>query len=554
MIKILLAQLNFATGDITANTNKIIAVIEKAQENYADVILFPELALTGYTPEDLLLRSDFQEATRSALKKIQNCCNDIYCILGTPRFENSTIYNSAVVLHDGKQIAYYDKQDLPNYGVFDEPRYFTSGIKPLIITIKQRRFAIIICEDLWSASASQQAQAAGAEFILCLNASPFHYDKLPERDEVMAARQAETHLPIFYVNLVGGQDEFIFDGGSLVLNAQGEKIAQAKFFEEDLLKIEIDDQNRIIPPSNPPPQAREGIEIPNSLHCATARGRVGEGATDLVYQALVLAVRDYIEKNNIPRILLGLSGGIDSALVLVIAVDALGADRVRAILMPSRYTSPHSIEDAELEAKALKVDYSILSIEPSYTAFMQTLAPEFVGLKPDVTEENLQARCRGTLLMALANKTNALVLTTGNKSEMAVGYSTLYGDMAGGFDVLKDVPKMLVYELANYRNKISAVIPERVITRAPSAELAPDQIDQDSLPAYPILDEILERYVEQDQNAAQIIAAGFAEEVVNKVIQLVKRAEYKRRQAPPGPRVTPRGLSRDRRYPITSGF
>ncbi|MSP53546.1 MAG: NAD+ synthase [Gammaproteobacteria bacterium] len=546
MIKILLAQLNFATGDITANADKIIAVVEKAQQHHADMIVFPELALTGYTPEDLLLRSDFQDSVKTALRKIQTCCKDIYCILGTPRFEDDHIYNSAIVMHHSQQMAHYDKQELPNYGVFDEPRYFTAGTQPLVVTIKNRRFAIIICEDLWSARASHQAKAEGAEFIICLNASPFHYDKLQQRHDVIAQRQSEISVPIFYVNLVGAQDEFVFDGGSFVVNAQGEHLAQAKFFEEDLLRIEIDEQNNIISDGFVGATRRSPSSIQNKR--ATRRSPL------LVYKALVLAVRDYIGKNNIARVLLGLSGGIDSALVLAIAVDALGAASVRAILMPSRYTSPHSIEDAELEAQALNVDYSILSIEPAYTAFMQTLAPEFIGLKTDLTEENLQARCRGTLLMALANKTNALVLTTGNKTEMAVGYATLYGDMAGGFDVLKDVPKMLVYELATYRNKISAVIPERVITRAPTAELAPDQTDQDTLPPYPILDEILERYVEHDQTAAEIIAAGFSAEVVHNVIQLVKRAEYKRRQAAPGPRVTPRGLSRDRRYPITSGF
>ena len=535
MIRILLAQLNLVTGNITANAEKIIAVVAKAQQHHADIIVFPELALTGYTPEDLLLRHDFQDEINKAVQKIQAACKDLYCILGSPRFQNGHIYNSAIVFHDGKQLAYYDKQDLPNYAVFDEPRYFTPGTQPLVITIKQCKFGIIICEDLWNPNASQECKTAGAEFIIVLNASPFHYDKQSERETIIAARQNETGLPIFYVNLVGGQDEFVFDGGSLVIDAQGNKIAQAKFFEEDLLRIEIDDGKNII---------SAGIG-------ATCRS---PSPTELTYQALVLAVRDYIEKNHIQRVLIGLSGGIDSALVLTIAVDALGADRVRAILMPSRYTSPISIEDAELEAKAFNVNYSILSIESAYTAFMQTLAPEFVGLKPDITEENLQARCRGTILMALANKTNALVLTTGNKSEMAVGYATLYGDMAGGFDVLKDVPKMLVYELANYRNQISSVIPERVITRAPTAELAPDQTDQDSLPPYPILDEILERYVELDQSAEEIISAGFTTEMVNKVIQLVKRAEFKRRQAPPGPRVTPRGLSRDRRYPITSGF
>jgi NAD+ synthase (glutamine-hydrolysing) len=532
MTKILLTQLNFATGDMQANAAKIIAVIEKAQQHTADIIVFPELALTGYTPEDLLLRPDFQTAILNALQKIQTCCKSIYCILGTPRFQDGKIYNSAVVLHDGKQLAHYDKQDLPNYAVFDEPRYFTPGTQPLVITIKKRKFGIIICEDLWSAKASQDAKAAGAEFMLCLNASPFHYDKVQKRHDVVAERQTETGLPIFYVNLVGGQDEFVFDGGSFVVNAQGEHVAQAKFFEEDLLRIEIDDQAKIISTQFSPTPDKSAA----------------------VYKSLVLGVRDYIEKNHVPRVLIGLSGGIDSALTLAIAVDALGADRVRAILMPSRYTLPISIEDAELEVKALNVNYSILSIEPSYTAFMQTLAPEFVGLKTDVTEENLQARCRGTLLMALANKTNALVLTTGNKSEMAVGYATLYGDMAGGFDVLKDVPKMLVYELAHYRNQISHVIPERVIERAPTAELAPEQTDQDSLPPYPILDEILERYVELDQSTEEIISAGFDKDIVDKIIKLVKRAEYKRRQAPPGPRVTPRGLSRDRRYPITSGF
>lgn len=532
MIKIVLAQLNFSTGDIVGNANKIIAVINKAQEQHCDLIIFPELALVGYTPEDLLLRTDFQLEVENSLQKIQAVCQNIYCILGTPRFEHHKIYNSAVVFHRDKLVAQYDKQHLPNYAVFDEQRYFTVGTQPLIITINKHRFGIIICEDLWRAQASRQVKAAGAEFIICLNASPFHYDKFQQRLNIIAQRQAETQLPVLYVNLVGAQDEFVFDGGSFVINAQGKRITQAKFFREDLLKLEIDDKNNI-----------------TTTQLEKVPSKVGS-----VYQALVLSVHDYVEKNHIERVLIGLSGGIDSALVLAIAVDALGVDRVRAILMPSRYTAAYSVEDAERECKALKVNYSIISIEQTYTAFLQTLAPEFVDLKTDVTEENLQARCRGTIIMALANKTNALVLTTGNKSEMAVGYATLYGDMAGGFDVLKDVPKMLVYELAHYRNQMSEVIPERVMTRAPTAELAPKQIDQDSLPAYPILDEILERYVERDQSAAEIIAAGFVEDVVNKVIKLVKRNEFKRRQAAPGPRVTPRGLSRDRRYPITSGF
>lgn len=532
MVNLILAQLNFSTGDIVGNAEKIIAVINKAQAHHADLIVFPELALVGYTPEDLLLRKDFQTEISKALQRIQAVCQRIYCILGTPRFEHNKIYNSAMVFHNGKAFAYYDKHELPNYGVFDEPRYFTAGTESLVLTINNHRFGIIICEDLWTTTAIAQSKAAGAEFIICLNASPFHYDKFQQRLAISTQRQAETQLPILYVNLVGGQDEFIFDGGSFVMDAQGKRIAQAKFFNEDLLKIEIDDKNQI-----------------TTIQFASPPTKI-----ESVYQALVLGVREYVEKNHVPRVLIGLSGGIDSALVLAIAVDALGADRVRAILMPSRYTAAYSIEDAELEAKALKVNYSIIPIEQTYTAFLQTLAPEFIGLKTDTTEENLQARCRGTIIMALANKTNALVLTTGNKSEMAVGYATLYGDMAGGFDVLKDVPKMLVYELAHYRNQISTIIPERVITRAPSAELAPDQTDQDSLPPYPILDEILERYVERDQSAEEIIAAGFAENVVNKVIKLVKRNEFKRRQAPPGPRVTPRALSRDRRYPITSGF
>ena len=534
MLKIQLAQFNFCTGDIKANATKIIDAILQSNKSKADILVFPELALTGYPPEDLLLRNDFFQQIHDSLQDIKKVVTNCTVILGYPHKSNNALYNAAAVLHQGKQIHTYFKQCLPNYGVFDEKRYFTPGEKPLIFPVNNVNISIVICEDLWQAKPMQQSYNAGADIIISLNASPFDYAKPQQRYEVLRARQSEHALPIIYVNMIGGQDELIFAGGSLVLATNGDVIAQGQYFKEQTLTVQLDNDQQLI--------ASEVAHTPIPSEEA------------LIYNALVLATRDYLEKNHFSGAVLGLSGGIDSALTLAIAVDAIGAKNVQAVMMPSRYTADMSQDDAAAEAEILGVGYSVLAIEKSFTAFLETLSGEFSGLATDTTEENIQARCRGILLMAISNKTGRLVLTTGNKSEMSVGYATLYGDMAGGFAVLKDVPKTLVFRLAHYRNTISPVIPQRVIDRPPSAELAPEQIDEDSLPPYSILDAILERFVERDQSISEIVAAGFEQETVEKIVAMVKRNEYKRRQAAPGPRVTPRAYGRDRRYPITSGF
>ena len=535
MLNITLAQMNSHIGNITANTQKIISLIKQAQTTQqANLIIFPELALSGYPPEDLLLREDFIQEIKHALQKITQCCQDIYVVLGYPHQTEQALFNAAAVIHNKKIVAHYYKQRLPNYSVFDEKRYFIAGNQACVIEIGAIKFGIVICEDLWEAKPIAQAKAAGAQIIISINASPFDYTKPQQRYEILQMRQKETELPIIYAHLVGGQDELVFDGGSFALNKDGNPITQADYFKETLVPLQLDHHANFIPQAN------------NVL--------VAPSTEQLVYDALVLAVHDYINKNQFPGVLLGLSGGIDSALTLAIAVDALGADKVQAVMMPSRYTSEMSLDGAAAQAQMLNVDYSVIAIERPFAVFLDILRQEFSGLPPDTTEENIQARCRGILLMAISNKNGRLVLTTGNKSEMSVGYATLYGDMAGGFAVLKDVPKTMVYRLANYRNKRSAAIPTMVIERPPSAELRTDQIDEDSLPPYAILDEILQRYVEKDQSIATIIAAGFEPAMVKKVVALVKRNEYKRRQAAPGPRITARAYGRDRRYPITSGF
>ena len=536
MLNVTLAQINTHTGNITANTAHILAIITKAKSQQpTDVLIFPELALSGYPPEDLLLRPDFLQKIQQALLKIVQQCKDIYVILGYPQQTVGGLYNAAVIIHNGKIIARYFKQKLPNYSVFDEKRYFIAGNKPCVVDIKGIKFGITICEDLWHPEPIAQAKAAGAEMIISINASPFDYEKPSQRLDKLRTRQQETGLPILYTHLVGGQDELVFDGGSFILNAQGKRVAQAPYFKTAYLSINIDQQGKFV---------------------NVGQAITGFPATEqLVYEALVLAVNDYINKNHFHGAIIGLSGGIDSALTLAIAVDAIGADKVQAVMLPSRYTSKLSLTVAAEQAQILQVNYSVMSIEQPVTVFSELLREACADATlTGTTEENLQARCRGILLMALSNNSKRLVLTTGNKSEMSVGYTTLYGDMAGGFAVLKDVPKTLVYRLANYRNTLSAVIPQAVIDRPPTAELANDQVDANSLPPYAILDAILQRYVEKDEAAETIIKAGFPSTVVEKVINLVKHNEYKRRQAPLGPRVTPRAYGRDRRYPITSGF
>ncbi len=535
-LRLVMAQLNMMVGDITGNANKIIAATRRARDELrADAIIFTELALTGYPPEDLLLRPDFHERVLRGMTEIRRQVRGIDVIVGYPRSDIGGLSNAASVIRDGQIIATYHKQHLPNYSVFDEKRYFVPDSLPCVFEINGVPVGITICEDVWMPDPVAQATAGGARLVVNLNASPFHAGKGREREIVVRQRIEENGVPIVYVNQVGGQDELVFDGESFVMNATGEVTQRASAFVEGLYPVDF--------------TLRDGRPVP--LPGSLAEPLTGEQS---VYHALVLGVRDYIEKNRFPGVVLGLSGGIDSALTLAIAVDAIGADRVEAVMMPSRYTAAISQQDAQAQAQAQGVAYHVIPIEPPFRVFLDSLAAEFAGRPPDVTEENIQARCRGIILMAISNKTGRMLLTTGNKSEVSVGYATLYGDMAGGFAPLKDVPKTMVYRLARYRNSIAPVIPERVITRPPSAELAPDQKDEDTLPPYAILDAILEMYIEQDKSPEDIVAAGFGDAVVRRVIAMVNRNEYKRRQAPPGVRVTRRAFGRDRRYPITSAY
>ncbi len=535
-LRIVMAQLNMLVGDIEGNAEKVIAAAERARDDLkADVVVFPELTLTGYPPEDLLLRPGLYTRVLAALEKVNLRVCDIDIVLGYPHAAAGGVYNAASLLRADKKVATYHKQHLPNYSVFDEKRYFAAGSEPCVVDIKGVPVGLTICEDIWQPGSVAQACAAGARLIININASPFHIEKGREREQAVRERVAEGQVPLLYVNLVGGQDELVFDGGSFVMDSSGNITQQAPSFEEGLYLAEFHIEGEVVTPCN--------------TECAV---ELSEEAS--AYNALVLGVRDYIEKNGFPGVVIGLSGGIDSALTLAIAVDAIGADRVEAVMMPSRYTAEISLTDARAEAEVLGVDYRVIPIEPAFKVFLDSLQGEFAGRDADTTEENIQARCRGIMLMAISNKKGKMVLTTGNKSEMAVGYATLYGDMVGGFGALKDVPKTLVFRLARYRNTLSPVIPERVISRPPSAELAADQKDSDSLPPYEILDSILEMYVEEDKCAEDIVAAGYEMETVRRVIRLVDANEYKRRQAPPGVRITRRAFGRDRRYPITSGF
>lgn len=535
-LRISIAQVNLLVGDITGNAQRIIASAQEALKQQADVLMLPELALTGYPPEDLLLRPSLAKRVEKALAQLlDELPPDLYVVLGYPRASGGELYNAAGVLHRGEILAEYFKQELPNYQVFDEKRYFAAGDRPCVLRIKGVDVAISVCEDIWHPGPMAQACEAGAGLMLNINASPFHRGKQAERLAMLAQRTREGGMPIVYANLVGGQDELVFDGGSLVVDGAGTVEFQAPLFEEGLFTVDFDLAGVQVQPIAQP--------LPASL---------SEEAS--VYQALVVGVRDYINKNGFKGAVLGLSGGIDSALTLAVAVDAIGSERVEAVMMPFRYTAQMSLDDAEAEAQRLGVTYHVRNIAPMYEAFMQTLAEDFRGTPVDKTEENLQARCRGVLLMAISNKKGFIVLTTGNKSEMAVGYATLYGDMAGGFDVLKDVPKTLVFRLSEYRNQLTPEnppIPQRVIDRPPSAELAPDQKDEDSLPPYPVLDAILAMYIENDMSANDIVAQGYDEDTVKRVVRMVDFNEYKRRQAAVGVRITPRGFGRDRRYPIT---
>jgi len=559
-MRIAIAQINCCLGDVAGNVATIFDCATRARALGADVLLTPELSICGYPPEDLLLRDDFIEACENGVQDLAGKVRGIAVIVGHPRGSRGRLHNAASVLMDGRVVATYAKRDLPNYTVFDEERYFEPGDSPCVFEAGGCRIGVNICEDVWgpqaprtawsgarkegghgdlaagqgastAPEAPRMARAAGAQILLVLNASPYHVDKLATRYEVVSARARETGMPIVFCNLVGGQDELVFDGASFVVDAAGKLTQQLPAFEEALVVVDFVD-GVPAPVEIPPEQPLEAV----------------------VYKALCLGVKDYVGKNGFPGVLLGLSGGIDSALVVCIAADALGPEKVRAVMMPSQYTAGMSLEDAETLAANLCVRYTVLAIKPVFDKYLETLAGEFANLPFDTAEENLQSRIRGTLLMALSNKYGSIVLTTGNKSEMATGYATLYGDMAGGFGVLKDISKTLVYRLCNWRNTVAPVIPQRIITRPPSAELKPNQVDQDSLPPYEVLDAIMELYVEHDRGPREIMGLGFARADVERVVRLLTQSEYKRRQAPVGVRITPRGFGKDWRYPITNRY
>lgn len=528
-MKIAIAQMNCIVGDLAGNAKKIINQANLAKERGATLLVTPELSLCGYSPEDLLLRPDFLLACEDALLTLAKQLPEITVVVGHPHQLGEQCFNAASVLEGGQIIATYHKQVLPNYGVFDEKRYFSAGSEALVFNHRGVKLGILICADVWEPKPALLAKMAGAELLIAMNGSPYHMKKQSARFEVLKQRATENNLPVVYVNMVGGQDELVFDGASFVLNAQGNLMCELPAFESQLSVIDFDDAQPVYG------------EIAESLSLEAT-----------VYHALKLGLADYVNKNGFPGVVIGLSGGVDSALTLALAVDAIGADKVHAVMMPSEFTADISVNDAREMADLVGVEYSEIAIKPLFDSYLSALSPQFGDAPFDATEENLQARIRGMLLMAISNKFGSIVVTTGNKSEMAVGYCTLYGDMAGGFALLKDVPKTLVYRLCAYRNQLSRVIPERIITRPPSAELRANQVDQDSLPPYDVLDAIIEAYVEDDLARADIVALGYSIDDVNRVIAMIDRNEYKRRQSPVGVRITDRGFGKDRRYPITA--
>ena len=535
-VKIALAQIDLAVGDVFGNTAKIISYAARARdEMQADLVVFPELSVCGYPPEDLLLHAGLRNRTEQAIAEIRESVRGIAVLIGFPEYVEDKIYNSCAVFSDGEMLCSYRKHLLPNYRVFDEERYFTAGKDPAVFRLHGVGIGLTICEDIWQPGPIAAARTAGAECVIAINGSPFELDTQKRREEAARARVAETRTPILYLNTVGGQDELVFDGGSFMMGVDGEVCFRAPAFEEGMHDV---------------------VLTAGTSGVGTETGTIAEHLPEeeSVYRALITGTRDYVGKHGFPGVVLGLSGGIDSALVLAVACDALGPERVRAVMMPYKYTSTMSQEDAAKQAAALGVAYDIIPIAPIYDATVQQLKPIFGDREEDVTEENIQARCRGLLLMAISNKTGRMLLTTGNKSEMAVGYATLYGDMAGGFAPIKDCTKSLVYRLARYRNALGEVIPERVITREPSAELRIGQKDSDSLPDYAVLDPILESFIEEDLSVDEIVERGFDRDTVIRILELVRRNEYKRRQAPPGIRISSRAFGRDWRYPITSGY
>jgi NAD+ synthase (glutamine-hydrolysing) len=536
-IKIIMAQVDPIVGDIKGNTELIIATAKQALEQQADIVVFPEMTITGYPPEDLLFRLDLYKQVEQALSEICKAIKNIVVVVGYPMIDSlEERFNMASWIEKGQIKASYIKQNLPNYSVFDEQRYFSAADRSCVVEYKGVKVGLLICEDIWKISPANQAIKDGAEILLTLNASPFSLEKQQDRIDIVKRRVAENKVPIIYVNQVGGQDELVFDGGSFAINSDGSLQVQATAFKTSLETVIVNKQNNLV-----------SILSGNKQQLCEGEARV--------YQAIVMGIKDYVAKNCFPGVLIGLSGGIDSALTLALAVDSLGADKVEVVMMPFRYTASISIEDAAQQAKTMGVEYQSIAIEDIYTAFESSLIYRFDGYDADVTEENLQARIRGTILMSISNKTGKMVLATSNKSEVAVGYSTLYGDMVGGFSPLKDVPKTLVYKLAEYRNSIVQVIPTRVITRAPTAELRAEQTDQDSLPDYDTLDAIIREFIKFDKSPLQIsnqLKIDLAE--VTRVVKMINRNEYKRRQATPGIKITNRAFGKERRYPITSHY
>ena len=535
-ISVGVVQANPIVGDIQGNLNLAISAIEDiSSKETPDIFLLTEMFITGYPPEDLILRDDLLDQSYEAIHKLTEIKPESFIVIGYPKKEGESIYNCAGVLRNHSIITEYKKQELPNYEVFDEKRYFVSGSSPGIFEVNGLRVALSVCEDIWHEKVVKQAQENGANLMLNINASPFHLRKIEDRKRLISGHSAKYKLPIIYANQVGGQDELVFDGTSMAMDGNGKQVLQLDKFKSDSRIISFVENDDVL-------ITEDEMVIPE------------DNELEEVYQALVIGAKDYIEKNKFPGVIIGSSGGIDSALTAVIAADAIGPDKVRTYMMPFKFTSDMSVEDAQKLAENLGLQHSVIPIGDIYDSFNKGLEKEFKGKEKDITEENLQSRCRGVILMALSNKSGDLVLTTGNKSETAVGYSTLYGDTAGGFGVLKDVPKTMVYELSRYRNTISKVIPERIIERPPTAELAPDQKDTDSLPDYDILDKIIELYVEQDKSKEEIESLGVGNDVIERVLRLIDISEYKRRQAPLGVKITSRGFGKDRRYPITNKF